>query len=81
MSKGLTVYLDDIVKSIKDIEIFVKNITEEDFYQDLKTQRAVRATLEIIGEASKKLPDEFKKKHSGIPWRDMTDMRNVLIHD
>lgn len=37
-------------------------------------------TLEIIGEAANKLPDEFKNKYPSVPWRDITDLRNILAH-
>ena len=37
--------------------------------------------MEIIGEAVNNLPEEFKEKHSGIPWREISGMRNVLIHE
>lgn len=53
----------------------------DDFARDLKTQRAVTRELEIIGEAAKRLSEEFKKARPQIPWREVTDMRNFLIHD
>lgn len=37
--------------------------------------------LEIIGEASRKIGPEFRASHPGIPWREMNDLRNVLIHN
>ncbi len=53
----------------------------EQFEQDLKTQRAVTRDLEIIGEASKRLSDEFQDEHGKIPWRRVGGMRDFLIHD
>jgi uncharacterized protein with HEPN domain len=44
-------------------------------------QSAVIRQIEIIGEASKNLTADYKKKHSLIPWRDIVDMRNKLIHE
>ncbi len=41
---------------------------------------AICRNLEIIGEAANKLGEEFRAKHSGIPWRGMIDARNILIH-
>lgn len=49
--------------------------------EDKKTIDAVVRGLEIIGEASNNISDEFKKKHSEIPFRDIKDTRNRLIHE
>jgi uncharacterized protein with HEPN domain len=49
--------------------------------EDLKTQDAVVRQLEIIGEATKKISLELKKKNPSIPWMDMAGMRDRLIHD
>lgn len=52
--------------------------------KDLDTNRtilsAVVRELEVIGEAANSIPLTFKKKHSDIPWKQMTAMRNRLIH-
>ena len=50
------------------------------FDNDLKTQSAVIRQLEIIGEATKRLSNEFRETHADIPWRQMAGMRDVLIH-
>jgi uncharacterized protein with HEPN domain len=42
---------------------------------------AVCRRLEVIGEASRKIGPEFHQQHPDIPWREMGDLRNVLIHD
>ena len=42
---------------------------------------AVCRNLEIIGEASRKISPDFRAQHAGIPWREMNDLRNVLIHN
>ena len=47
---------------------------------DSKTQDAVIRNIEIIGEATKKLSDEFKNKHVDVPWKQMAGIRNILIH-
>ena len=56
-------------------------MTYDDFLKDIKTQFAVVRALEIIGEASKKIPSEIRDKYTKIPWREITGMRNILIHD
>jgi uncharacterized protein with HEPN domain len=53
---------------------------EQAFLSDSKTQDAVIRNIEIIGEATRKLSDEFKNKHVDIPWKPMAGIRNILIH-
>lgn len=60
---------------------FIHNFDYESFLQDDKTQYAVIRAIEILGEASKKIPAEIKKQAKDIPWRDISGMRDVLIHD
>ncbi|MBU1182033.1 MAG: DUF86 domain-containing protein [Proteobacteria bacterium] len=74
-------YLRDILDNAKKASDFIKGMTENDFLRDEKTIFAVIRALEIVGEATKKIPDEVRGKYPGIPWREMTGMRNKLIHD
>lgn len=81
MKKDIRVYLDDILESIKRIQVYIKGQTEQDFLEDLKLQDALIRRLAIIGEAVKKLPADLRDKHSNIPWRDIAGMRDKVIHD
>ncbi|MHB2155178.1 HepT-like ribonuclease domain-containing protein [Calditrichota bacterium GD2] len=74
-------YLNDILDSIIKIKTFLKDVDYPIFQKDVKTQYAVIRALEIIGEASKKIPQEVKDNYSWIPWRFMAGMRDKLIHD
>ena len=58
-----------------------KNLSKEDFLDDETLKRAVIRSLEIIGEATKKIPADFKVKWSLIQWKNMAGMRDRLIHD
>ena len=53
----------------------------EEFSMDDKTVFAVVRALEIIGEATKQIPDDVRKQNKDIPWKDMAGMRDILIHD
>jgi uncharacterized protein with HEPN domain len=55
-------------------------LTWDAFAADETKRRAFVRSLEIIGEAAKKLSDEFRAEHPGIDWRAMTGMRDRLIH-
>jgi uncharacterized protein with HEPN domain len=73
--------LQDIKEAASRIKSYTAKISYETFLSDTKTQDAVVRNLEIIGEASKKLSTQFKKKHPGIPWQKISGMRDRLIHD
>ncbi len=73
-------FIKDIHDSILDIADFTANLTYEEFIGDKKTVNAVIRSLEIIGEASKKIPPTIREKNTDIPWRLMAKMRDKLIH-
>jgi uncharacterized protein with HEPN domain len=82
MSKrDVLVLLNDILNSGKKIIKYVENYSYNDFILDSKTVDAVVRNLEIIGEASKKLSENFKEKYNNIPWRTIGDLRNRIIHE
>lgn len=74
-------YLKHILEAIESIESYLAGIEYGVFAKDGKTIDATVRELEIIGEAANYLSDEFKNSHPKIPFRDMTDMRNILIHE
>lgn len=73
-------YLHDILGAINDIESFIDNLSYDEFIKDRKTLNAVIRSIEIIGEATKKLPDQIKGKYTDLPWKRMSGMRDKLIH-
>lgn len=81
MKKDMRVYLDDILESIRYIEDYTKGMDRADFFKNHATQDAVMRRLGIIGEATKKISNEFKSAYPSIPWREMAGMRDVLIHE
>ena len=81
MKKDYKQYFIDILDSINKIDKFLSGFTYESFKNDDKTQYAVVRALEIIGEASKKMPLDIRQLYTDVPWREMTGMRDILIHD
>lgn len=78
--RNQSLYLRDILAAMGAIEEFVKGMDFEEFSKDDKTSSAVMRKFEIIGEASKKLPEAIKKKYPEVPWKEMAGMRDKLIH-
>ena len=80
MKKDPIIFLKHILESIEIIETYVKNKDKKNFVSNKLLQDAVIRRIEIIGEAAKNLPQNYKDSHKDIPWIDITDTRNKLIH-
>lgn len=74
-------YIRHILDAILTIEEYMNGVEYEDFLGNKLKQDGVIRELEIIGEASKQLSQEFKEKYSDIPWKDIAGMRDKLIHE
>src|SRR5438309_11266917 len=71
----------DILHHIDLAEAFIAGADRNAFVADLKAIYAVTRCLEIISEASRRLPDELKARHPAIAWRQMAGAGNVYRHD
>ena len=73
----------EYVKHIKDEAVYlIKNsqgLKRDSFFQDETLKRAFVRSIEIIGEATKKVPDEIRQKYSHIQWRAMAGMRDKKL--
>jgi uncharacterized protein with HEPN domain len=74
-------WLNDIRHHIAVAQTFVERMSYDAFCADLRTTYAVTRCLEIISEASRRLPDELKARHPSIAWRAMAGAGNVYRHD
>ena len=74
-------YLEDILQSINRIMEYIDNYSFIEFKQDYKTVDAVIRNFEIIGEASKNLPNNIKDKYPEVPWTEMYLLRNKVTHE
>lgn len=81
MTRSPKVYVEDILESIEKIESYVAGKTLNEFDRNTVMQDAVIRRLEIIGEAVRYLPAALRQKYPTVPWRQISDMRNVLIHE
>lgn len=80
MSRDVSIRLNDISDNMERAERFVGTMDYTTFEDDEKTHFAVIRCIEIIGEAVKNIPDEFRVKYPEINWTDMAGMRDKVIH-
>jgi uncharacterized protein with HEPN domain len=80
----MSILPEDLLKHILDEIDFLlteaSNLNEKSFLDDEKAKRAFARSFEIIGEAAKQFPEEFKTANSHIEWKSMARMRDRLIH-
>lgn len=82
MSKNPLEYLRHILTECWYIlSVTDSNFSKETLLEDETLKRALVRSLEIIGEATKKIPSDFKVKWSTVSWKNMAGMRDRLIHD
>ena len=72
--------VEDILDAIARTQEYTRSMTFEAFCQDHKTIDAVIRNLTVIGEAAANIPDDVADWHPEIPWRQMRDFRNVVVH-
>lgn len=81
MSKDIFQYIRHIHDECSYIISVSKDLSKDQFLNDETLKRAVARSLEIIGEATKKIPADFKIKWNSIQWKNLAGMRDRLIHD
>ncbi len=81
MRKEPKISIEDILKNIELIESFSSGMDEKAFMEDVKTQYSIIRGIEVIGEATKKSPSDFKKRYPEVPWKEIAGMRDKLIHE
>lgn len=69
------------MESIEQIEDYLRDVLEAEFMDSTQLQDSVLRRIEIIGEAVKNIPDDFKEQHPDIPWQKIAGMRDKIIHE
>ncbi|MBI5874432.1 MAG: DUF86 domain-containing protein [Deltaproteobacteria bacterium] len=74
-------YLQDILTAAMEVKEFTTGMNYDEFIEDKKTVNAVIRSLEVLGEAAKRIPYEVRRKYPDVPWKRMAGMRDKLIHE
>jgi len=74
-------HLWDMLQAARDAAGIVANVTRESFLGDRVRMLALERSLELVGEAARRVSDALRSKHSQLPWKEMIGLRNILAHD
>lgn len=80
MNQPFLDYLEDIVDAMEKSQLLIADVSFADFVADFRIHFAVTRALEIIGEATKRLPALLREEYPDVPWREMAGMRDRIIH-
>ena len=73
-------YIEDIIEHMNYTQEFIRCMTFKEFANDKKTILSVTKCIEIVGEATKHIPDSIREKYPDVPWREMAGIRDRLVH-
>jgi uncharacterized protein with HEPN domain len=73
--------VEDMLAAIRKIERYTSGMDKDLFRGDEKTVDAVVRNLEILGEATRQMPEDFTAQHPEVPWRQIAGLRNRIVHD
>jgi uncharacterized protein with HEPN domain len=79
--RGWSLRISDILDAITAIQEYTAGMDLNRFTEDRKTVDAVFRNLTIIGEAATRIPEQVITENQEIPWHDMSDMRNIVVHE
>lgn len=80
MNKDPKLYLGHILEAINKIQSYTRGMDRQDFHGNDLVQDASVRNIEIIGEAVKNLPRDFKSRNKEVPWNDIAGMRDRIVH-
>ena len=81
VEKSPEIYVGHMLEAIANIEMDTKGYDFEKFRKDRRARQLVERNLEILSEASRRLPDEIKAREANIPWKEIAGIGNILRHE
>lgn len=80
IERNYKMFIEDILESIEKIESYIEGLDYEKFTSKGMVVDAVIRNLEIIGEATRNIPDKIREQNPEIPWKKMIGLRNIATH-
>ena len=74
-------YLEHVRDAIGLIEQYLRNRQREDFDREPMLRQAIERNIEIVSEATRRIPEAMKARHPEVPWRDIAAIGNILRHE
>lgn len=81
MPKEPKIYVLHMLNHAQEAVALVDGLTEDDFNRNRVLRLAVTRLIQIVGEAARRVPEDFKLFHPSTPWKEAISMRNILVHD
>ena len=81
MDKDPRIYVDHMLESIANIEADTAGYDFERFRADRRARQLVERNIEILSEASRRLPESLKDQEAHVPWREVAGIGNILRHE
>lgn len=81
MKRDIRTFLEDIIESSTLLISYASNKTQSDYENDDLLHDGILRRLEIIGEAVRHIPHEFRERYPDIDWKEIAGLRDVLIHE
>lgn len=70
----------DMAQAIRYIQSFTSDLTFDEYLNDVRTVSAVERQFEILGEAARRISEEFRQAHPAIGWQRIVGLRNIVTH-
>jgi uncharacterized protein with HEPN domain len=70
-----------MLEALHAVRSYVAGMSDGQFREDRRTVDAVIRNLEVLGEAARHVPDEVRDQIPEVPWQDLADLRNILVHE
>jgi uncharacterized protein with HEPN domain len=81
IKREFILYLEDMLQSMERIDEYLTGLDFRHFKMNYMVVDAIIRNFEIIGEASKNIPDQIREKYPQIPWKKMYGLRNLIAHE